>query len=173
VCAAESHRKEAPTRLRIALVRSSTSRYEAMIKGEPVVDESSDMAKRLLEELGHEVVHKGIVGDDILGIRSRVLEAVGEGFDVVAVIGGTGISSRDVTIEAVRPMLEKEVEGFGEVFRMESYMKIGFSAALSRALAGVLRGSIILALPGSPDAVQTALRLAGPELAHMVWVARS
>lgn len=172
MCAATTHRHAGPKKLRIALIRSSTSRYQAMIRGEPFVDDSSEIAKKQLEELGHEVVHKGIVGDEVLEIRSRLLNSVGERFDVVVIIGGTGISPRDVTVEAVRPLLEKEIEGFGEVFRLESYMKVGFHATLSRALAGVMRGSIILALPGSPDAVETALKLIAPELTHMVQVAR-
>ncbi|MEM0381186.1 MAG: molybdenum cofactor biosynthesis protein B [Nitrososphaerota archaeon] len=171
--AAESHRSAAPKRLRVAIIRSSTSRYQAMVRGEPFKDDSSETAKRMLEELGHDVVHMGIVGDDVLGIRATLSRALVEGFDVVAVIGGTGISRRDVTVEALRPLLEKEIEGVGEVFRLESYRKVGFHAALSRCLAGVIRGSIILALPGSPDAVETALKLIGPELPHMVQVARS
>jgi molybdenum cofactor biosynthesis protein B len=143
-----------------------------MVRGEPYVDDSSEVARRVLEELGHEVEHLGLVGDEILGIRAKLAQALAEGYDVVAVIGGTGISRRDVSVEAVRPLLEKEIEGVGEIFRLESYKRIGFHAALSRCLAGVISGSIILALPGSPEAVETALKLIGPELPHMVHVAR-
>ncbi|GBC70660.1 Molybdenum cofactor biosynthesis protein B [Candidatus Calditenuaceae archaeon HR02] len=170
--AAESHRSAAPKKLRIAIIRSSTSRYQAMLRGEPYVDDSSAVARRMLEELGHEVKHLGLVGDEIIGIRAKLSKALAEGYDVVAVIGGTGISRRDVSIEAVRPLLEKEIEGVGEIFRVESYKRIGFHAALSRCIAGVISGSIILVLPGSPDAVETALKLIGPELPHMVHVAR-
>lgn len=143
-----------------------------MVRGEPFEDESSSIALSILEGLGHEVTHLGLVGDEVTGIRARLMTALEQGFDVAIVIGGTGISPRDVTVEAVRPLLEKEIEGVGEVFRLESYRKIGFAAAFSRCLAGVIRGSIVLALPGSPDAVETALRLVGPELPHMVYVAR-
>lgn len=126
----------------------------------------------ILEELGHEVTHTGLVGDDLIGIRTQVVGALARGFDVIVVIGGTGFSPKDVTVEAIRPLLEKEIEGVGEIFRLESYRRVGFPAAFSRSLAGVIRGSIILALPGSPDAVETAIRLIGPELPHMVFVAR-
>ena len=82
--------------------------------------------------------------------------------------GGTGFSPRDVTVEAVRPLFEREIEGFGELFRMLSWEQVGAAAMLSRAAAGVARGKILVSLPGSPDAVGLAMdRLLVPELGHM------
>jgi len=169
----EHRRRSGELALRVAIIRSSTSRYQAMVRGEAFTDESSEKARAILEGLGHNVAHMALVGDEVVAIRSSVLRAVEDGYDVVAVIGGTGVSPRDVTVEALRPLLEKEIEGVGEVFRIESYRRVGFAAALSRSLAGILRGSVILAIPGSPDAVETFLNLIGPELPHILQVART
>jgi len=168
----ERHRAEAHARLRIAVFTASTSRYEKKLRGEGVVDESGETALNKLRGLGHEAEYLGVVNDDVEMIRTRLAEAIDAGFDVVIISGGTGIARRDVTIEAVRPLLEKELEGFGEILRMESYKRIGAAAALTRALAGVRGGRVIIALPGSPDAVATALEIFGPELPHMVYIAR-
>jgi molybdopterin adenylyltransferase len=86
--------------------------------------------------------------------------------------GGTGVSSTDVTIETVRPFFEKEIEGFGEIFRSVSYQRIGPAAALSRATAGVARGKLVMCLPGAPDAVRTALELFVGEIPHVLHLAR-
>jgi molybdenum cofactor synthesis domain len=161
-----------PEKVRIGIVRTSTSRFRAMMRGESFVDDSSEAAMKLLREKGYEVERVALVGDEMEKIREEVTKALSSGFDVVIVIGGTGISKRDVSVEAVRPLLEKEIEGFGEVFRMESYRKVGFSAALSRCVAGVREGRLILALPGSPDAVETALRIIRDEIPHVLYVAR-
>ncbi len=167
------HGAEAGMRVRVGIVRSSTSRFRAMRRGEAYVDDSSEVAIKVLSGMNYEVERLALVGDDLDGLREEVLRALSAGFDVVIVIGGTGISKRDVSVEAVRPLLEKEIEGFGELFRMESYRRIGFSAALSRCVAGVREGRMIMALPGSPDAVETALKLIGREIPHILHVARA
>jgi molybdenum cofactor biosynthesis protein B len=92
--------------------------------------------------------------------------------DVVVLTGGTGLSTTDITIETVRPFFEKEIEGFGEIFRSVSYEKIGAAAALSRATAGVAKGKLVLCLPGSPDAVRTALDLFVGEIPHVLHLAK-
>lgn len=168
----ERHREEAPTRLRIAVFTVSTSRYEKKMRGEDFVDESGEVAISKLRGLGHDVTYLGVVNDDVEMIRERLAGAIDAGFDAVVISGGTGIARRDVTVEAVRPLLEKEMEGVGEILRMESYKRIGAAAALTRAVAGVSNGRVIMALPGSPDAVSTALEIFGPELPHMVYIAR-
>src|SRR5262249_22795803 len=93
--------------------------------------------------------------------------------EVVVTTGGTGITERDSTYEAVAALLEKRLDGFGELFRMLSYQEVGSAAMLSRAVAGTWRRMVICALPGSPDAVRLALeKLLLPELAHLAWLAR-
>jgi molybdenum cofactor biosynthesis protein B len=109
------------------------------------------------------------VRDEPEQIRAAVEQGLAGGARAVLVTGGTGITRRDQTVEAVRPLLEKEIPGFGELFRMLSFQEIGSAAWLSRALAGTVRGALVFVLPGSPNAVRLALdRLILPELGHAV-----
>lgn len=169
----EEHRAQAPKRLRFALFTVSSSRYEAARRGEAFEDESMEEALKAVETQGHQVVHREVIDDDLWMIKNRFEEVLGrEDVDVVVFIGGTGLTSRDVTIEAVRPMLEKEAEGFGELFRYLSYREVGAAAALTRATAGVAKGKAVLCLPGSPKAVRLAFKEFLGELPHMVYLAR-
>ncbi|MCP8315710.1 MAG: MogA/MoaB family molybdenum cofactor biosynthesis protein, partial [archaeon] len=103
-------------------------------------------------------------------IRLEVLRSLyDEDADAVILTGGTGLAKRDVTFESIMPLLDKEIEGFGEIFRAVSYQKIGPPSYLSRALAGTLNGKLIFCLPGSPQAVELALNLILPELSHIVY----
>jgi molybdenum cofactor biosynthesis protein B len=123
--------------------------------------------RELVEAAGHRIAEQTIVADSADLIRGVVERAVSRA-DVMILTGGTGIAPRDVTIEAVRPILDREIEGFGELFRMLSFNEIGAAAFLSRALAGVVGGKILVALPGSPAACRLGLeKLLLPELAHM------
>lgn len=157
----EHHRHEGEhRRLRTVVITASDTRTEAN-------DESGRTIRRLLEHSGHTVTYHAIVPDDPERIRSILIEQLSQ-IDLIIVSGGTGIAARDATIEAVRPLLHKELEGFGELFRMLSYQEIGAAAILSRALAGIANGRLIVALPGSPDACQLAMeKLLLPELGHM------
>jgi molybdenum cofactor biosynthesis protein B len=117
------------------------------------------------------VVARGLVPDDAERIE-RALRGFLEDHspDLVITTGGTGISSRDTTIEVVERLLDKELDGFGELFRMLSWSQVGSAAMLSRAVAGLAGETVVFALPGSPNAVQIALdRLILPELPHLLW----
>lgn len=131
------------------------------------------MAEAELKRLGHTIARRELVSDDRGMIRAE-LEGflAGEG-DAVVFIGGTGVSKRDVTIETVRPYLEKELDGFGEVFRALSFKEIGAAAALSRCTAGVVRGKLVVCLPGSPQAVGLAFRSLAGEFPHVVHISRT
>ena len=168
----EKHRDESHRKIRAAVLTASSSRYFKKIRGEEYVDESGELAVELLKKQGYEVTYLGVVNDDIWMIRNAVIKAVEDGNDVVVITGGTGLSPRDVSVEAVRPLLDKEMEGFGEIFRVESYRKIGAAAAISRAVAGTANGRLILALPGSPEAVKLALEIFAGEIPHMLHIAR-
>ena len=167
------HRELAEKRLRFALFTVSSSRYVSKLRGEKISDISMDLAIELIERDGHEIIHKDILDDDISMIRER-LEKMLEmrEVDVIIFMGGTGLARKDLTIEAVKPLFEKEVEGFGEIFRMLSYKRIGAPAILTRATAGVSKGKAIICLPGSPDAVKLALKEFLGELPHLVYLAR-
>ncbi len=130
-------------------------------------DESGRLIRDLLTAAGHRVEHYEVLPDDPARIRKTVLDHL-QNLDAIVVNGGTGIAARDSTIEAVRVLLDKELEGFGELFRYLSYQQIGSAAFLSRALAGIAAGKIVAALPGSPDACRLAMeKLLIPELGHM------
>lgn len=136
-------------------------------------DESGDLAQELIEANMGVVVERSLVPDDAKLIRRTISLALTEKkLDVIVLTGGTGVSTTDVTIETVRPLLEKEIEGFGEIFRSVSYQRIGVAAALSRATAGVAKGKVVLCLPGSPDAVGTALELFMGEIPHVLHLSR-
>ena len=137
-------------------------------------DASGQRITELLTAAGHVVGPHVIVRDERSEITDCVQGLLGGG-DVQAVIlnGGTGLAPRDVTVEAVRPLLDKEVSGFGELFRYLSYGDIGSAAMLSGATAGVSRGVVVICMPGSTPAVELAMsKLVLPEIGHMVFLAQ-
>ena len=120
-------------------------------------DRSGDALQQRLEAAGHRLVQRLLVPDDRYQIRSEVSRWIADaGVQVVISSGGTGLTGRDGTPEAVAPLLDKTIQGFGELFRVLSFETIGTSSLQSRALAGVANGTVIFVLPGSLDAVQTA-----------------
>jgi|Deesub1362B_J571_1020462.scaffolds.fasta_scaffold00174_21 molybdenum cofactor biosynthesis protein B len=140
----------------------------------PETDESGRLIVEALQQAGHEVKGYTVVPDEPGRIRSALEEALADPeVDAVILNGGTGISPRDATPEAVKPLLEKELPGFGEAFRRLSTEEIGPRALLSRATAGIARGKLIFALPGSPHGVSLALeKLIIPLLGHAVFELR-
>ncbi len=136
--------------LNIAVLTVSDSRTEED-------DKSGHLLVSLLEETGHQLADKAIVKDDKYQIRARLSDWIANAeIDVVLSTGGTGVTGRDGTPEAVAPLLDKEIEGFGEMFRVLSYEDIKTSTLQSRALAGVANATYIFVLPGSPGACKTA-----------------
>ncbi|MGH7830703.1 MAG: MogA/MoaB family molybdenum cofactor biosynthesis protein, partial [Candidatus Binatia bacterium] len=133
-------------------------------------DHSGQVIKALLEEAGHELSGYRIIKDEPDEIRNLLQDTLVAGdVDAVIVNGGTGISPRDETYEVVSGFLQKRLDGFGEIFRFLSYQEIGSAAIMSRAVAGVAGGKILISLPGSKAAVDLAMRrLVLPELGHMV-----
>ena len=116
-------------------------------------DKSGNLLAEMIAESGHVVADRGLVRDDVAAIRARVDGWIRDPeIDVVITTGGTGFTGRDVTPEAVRPLFEKEIDGFSTVFHMLSYEKVGTSTIQSRACAGVAHGTYIFCLPGSPGA---------------------
>lgn len=161
------HRGEAPRALGFVVLTVSDSRDATTDRGGPAIRERIAAA-------GHAVRLAAIVGDEPAAIRAAVEAALADpACDVVVLTGGTGIAPRDVTPEAVRPLLERELPGFGELFRQLSFAAIGPAAMLSRATAGVARGRALFLLPGSPAGAALAMdRLVLPEAGHLVAQAR-
>ncbi len=121
-------------------------------------DEESDTSGNLLasrvEGAGHQLVARAIVKDDLEEIRAQVLKWVADGVEAIVTTGGTGITGRDVTPEAIRPLFDKEIDGFSVVFHLVSYQSVGLSTLQSRALAGIVKGCFVFCLPGSNGAVK-------------------
>ena len=136
--------------LNIAVLTASDSRDEAS-------DTSGALLVKLLEDSGHKLAQKAIVPDDKYRIREVISRwIVDESISVIVTTGGTGVTGRDGTPEAVTPLLDKVIDGFGETFRSLSYQTIGTSTLQSRALAGVANGTYIFCLPGSSGACKDA-----------------
>jgi len=157
------HKATSPTSVRCYVLTISDTRTVETDTGGRAIAE-------LLEAAGHQVAGRSIVKDDPDAIRSTLVAQLdGSTTNVIITTGGTGITSRDSTYEVVSNLLDKRLEGFGELFRMLSYQDIGPSAMLSRACAGTAQGKIIITLPGSVNAVKLGMtKLILPELGHLV-----
>lgn len=160
----EQHRHEAPKSVRCAVLTISDTRT-------PEDDRSGEIIKQQLVWRGHELAAYTIVKDDPDAIAGTIRDWAARD-DIRAIIsnGGTGIARRDTTYDVVSRLLDKELTGFGELFRMLSYPEIGAAAMLSRAIAGVIDRTAIFCLPGSSNAVKLGMeKLVAPELSHVVY----
>ena len=147
--------------LRVALVTASDSRT-------PETNEGGRVLRRLIEEAGFTVASEVLLAEEPTALRDAVVRLAVDS-EAVIVTGGTGIGPRDRTPEAVGGVFERRLPGFGELFRMLSFQEIGPAAMLSRADAGVVGRALVFLLPGSPAAVELAVRrLIAPELTHAV-----
>ena len=156
-----NHRKTAATGVRCFVLTISDTRTEA-------TDTSGRAIAELLEAAGHVVTDHALRRDEPREVRDLVAALLGT-VDAIITTGGTGITSRDSTYEAIDGLLEKRLDGFGELFRVLSYQEIGSAAMLTRAAAGVARTTAVFMLPGSEHAVRLGMaRLIVPELGHIV-----
>ena len=157
------HKAAAPTSVRcFVLTVSDTRTADTDTSGAAIAD--------ILAAAGHALVGRAIVKDEAEHVRETIVRQLANP-EVQAIIatGGTGITSRDSTYEAIGALLQKRLDGFGELFRMLSYEQIGAAAMMSRACAGLAAGRIVISLPGSEAAVRLAMeRLIVPELGHLV-----
>ena len=160
----DQHRAAAPDAVKCAVLTVSDTRTAC-------TDGSGSLINSLLTAQGHVVVDYNIVPDEPGRIRETLETWTGRS-DIQAVItnGGTGVAARDTTYDVIAALLEKRLDGFGELFRMLSYDEIGAAAMMSRAVAGVRQGKLVVALPGSTNAVRLAMqKLILPELGHLIY----
>ena len=157
------HKSQAPQSVRCYVITVSDTRTEE-------TDRSGRAIADLLHREGHQIAGRTIVKDDATLVRDAIVRQLASGdVDVIITTGGTGITSRDSTYEAVTAILEKRLDGFGELFRMLSFEAIGPAAMMSRAAAGLAAGRIVVSLPGAEAAVRLAMeKLLLPELGHLV-----
>jgi molybdenum cofactor biosynthesis protein B len=160
--AGHHHRREAPDHVATAVITVSDTRTLE-------TDTGGALVVQHLAAAGHEVASREIVADEPDLISAAVTRALDRiGVRAIILTGGTGVAPRDVTPEAVEPLLDRIVPGFGELFRQLSYADIGSAALLSRALAGLARGRVVFVIPGSRGAVQLAMeKLILPEIGHL------
>lgn len=159
----EEHRRNAAAGLAVAVITVSDTR-------DLDTDGSGKAIETMLRDAGHRATDRVVVPDDASRV-DEVLRAALDSADVDAVIldGGTGLAAADGTVEVVSRVIEREIRGFGELFRALSYEEIGAAAMLSRAVAGVVRGKVVFSLPGSTKAVTLAMeKLILPELGHII-----
>ena len=165
--AVTEHKGKAHRTVRCAVITLSDTRTEE-------TDTSGKRIKDLLAEQGQPVVAYRILKDEPEQITAAVQALLDQAeVDAIITTGGTGIAPRDTTFEAIQGLLEKEITGFGEMFRMLSYEDIGAAAMLTRATAGVANGKVIISLPGSTGAVELGMtKLVLPQLGHMMFLLR-
>lgn len=168
----KKHMDESPEKLTASVVTVSDSKFELWGKDRDQAMKEDTSGKTILDalqEAGHEIVSYTIV-PDIYDLIVEAIEDILEDTrpDIIITTGGTGISSRDTTVEALESILEKTLPGFGEYFRKLSFEEIGSAAILTRATAGVAEGSVIFALPGSPNACSTGMGIIIKEAPHLV-----
>ena len=162
----EEHRRQAEEEkgsISFAIVTVSDTRT-------PETDRSGQAIRQMAEAAGHQVIASRIVPDEPQDVASALDDFSGSGAQVIIFNGGTGVSKRDRTYDVLSGSLEKELPGFGEIFRMLSYAEVGAAAMLSRATAGTYQGCAIISVPGSTNAVKLAMeKLILPEIQHLAW----
>jgi len=163
----EEHKAESPARVRVFVVTVSDTRTAETDTSGPAIAE-------LLTAAGHHVAGTAIEKDEPARVAELVRQqATIADVDVIITTGGTGLSSRDSTFEAIDALLDKKLPGFGELFRMLSYHELGPAAMMTRACAGTIGKVVVLSLPGSENAVRLAMtKLVLPELGHLVQQTR-
>ncbi len=157
------HKEISPKNIACAVITISDSRTEA-------TDESGTFLKARMAEAGHQVLLYTLLKNDPEAIRRTFTGLLARPeLQVIITTGGTGASHRDITIETITTMLEKKLDGFGELFRYLTYQEIGTTSVMSRAMAGVIQGKVVISLPGSLNAVTLAIeKIILPEVGHMV-----
>ena len=155
------HKRHARGNLKVGVITASDTRT-------PETDESGKLIRQLFEAAGHQVAYYEILPDEPKKIAASLAKILPD-LDAMIVNGGTGVTARDGTTEVVESLIDKELKGFGEIFRTLSYAEIGSAAMMSRAIAGVRHGKFLAAIPGSPAACRLAMeKLILPELGHIV-----
>jgi len=169
----EQHKKKGPDNVSLALVIVSTSKFNELQEKKISSDKTIPLVQQILDQNPEVFLASSeIVSDNqvqIVEMLERLLNV--SSLHAIVFSGGTGLTPKDVTYEAIKPLLEKTIDGFGELFRYLSYKDIGPSSMFSRALAGKIKNKAIFLLPGSPNAVKLALNeLILPEIKHMIYM---
>ncbi len=155
------HQKESSTDISCGIITLSDSR-----KSEKLDLSGQYMAEEIKKR--YALKSRALIRDEKDDLINAIEEMISQDIDVIMTTGGTGLDTRDITVECVEELFEKKLDGFGELFRAKSYEEIGAAALLSRATAGIYKKTVIFSMPGSPNAVKTAFRIIIDELPHIV-----
>ncbi len=161
------HEHESVEEFRAGIITVSTSRFRkyGYVEGIQNIPDDDRSGKLIASRMGERAAYYKLIPDDVHEIRKAVLDFDG---DVLVITGGTGLTPSDVTVEALECIFDKKIEGFGEIFRAESYREIGFNAILSRATAGIVNGRVIFCLPGSVKAVRLGMDIIEKTVRHIL-----
>ncbi|OKY78672.1 MAG: Molybdopterin biosynthesis enzyme MoaB [Candidatus Methanohalarchaeum thermophilum] len=149
------HQKETECKIKIITV-SDTRNIEK--------DKSGDKIQEILNDKKH-TIDRTIIKDN----KTQIINKISQKYDLIIYCGGTGISKRDVTVEAIKPLLDKEITGFAQYFRSKSFEEVGSRAILTRAIGGVINNTLVFALPGSVNAAKTGAKIIKKELNHLMY----
>ncbi|MDD5288012.1 MAG: MogA/MoaB family molybdenum cofactor biosynthesis protein [Dehalococcoidales bacterium] len=157
------HKKLGVKNIGCAVLTTSDNRTEE-------TDESGKLIKQRLVDSSNKVACYAILKNDAQSIKNKILELLKQNtVQVIITSGGTGVSHKDVTVDTIQPMLEKKLDGFGELFRSLTYQELGTASIMSRAIAGVINGKVIICIPGSLEAAQLAMdKIILPEIGHLL-----
>jgi len=168
----EEHKKHSPLRVKVGIITLSDSKSSSSKpKDSNFVSNPEDLSGKIIIdslEDQHEIVAYQVIPDDTHQLLDTLGKIRNQGAQIIISTGGTGIGKRDITIETITPLFEKELNGFGEIFRAETYKELGTGAIMTRATAGVWKETLLVALPGSPNAVQLGMKIIKPEMGHLV-----
>ncbi|MCK4652098.1 MAG: molybdenum cofactor biosynthesis protein [Methanosarcinales archaeon] len=170
----DEHRKHARHGYVIEVATISSSRYGKHGSARHPADTDDTSGAIIIDALQRDdhTIRYTLLPDDLDMIRHWFAKAMDSNADAIITTGGTGLTPGDVTIEAIRPLISKEIPGFGEIFRAESIAEIGYAAMLTRAIAGVVRGRAVFCMPGSSNAVKLGIKIIAAELGHVIEHAR-
>lgn len=157
----EQHKSESSSDISCGIITLSDSRKS----------EKLDLSGKIISdeiESRYTLKSKSLIPDEKDELINAIEKMIFEGVDVILTTGGTGLDTRDITVETVESLFDKKIDGFGELFRFKSFEEIGSGALLSRATAGIYKKTLIFSMPGSPNAVKTALNIIIDELPHFV-----
>jgi molybdopterin adenylyltransferase len=170
----EEHKKQSPTTVKVGVITLSDSKSNILNSNDlnkSVIRVNEDISGKIITESlknQHKIVSYKIIPDNAEHLLKTLDEMKKKGAEIIISTGGTGIGKQDITIETIKPLFKKELNGFGEIFRYESYKDLGTGAILSRATAGVWDDTLLIALPGSPNAVRLGMKIIKPEIGHLV-----
>jgi len=168
----EEHKKHSPLKVKVGIITLSDSKSNSSkITDSNFVSNPEDLSGKIIKdslEDQHEIVAYQVIPDDAHQLLETLEKIQNQGAEIIISTGGTGIGKRDITIETITSLFDKELTGFGEIFRAETYKELGTGAIMTRATAGVWNETLLVALPGSPNAVQLGIRIIKPEMGHLV-----